>query len=122
MLVWLGEAAEAVGWIEKAMLLDPSEAEQRVKHLGKAHYVAQRYQEAIDAFKRCPRLGHAEHAYLAACFAALSNSAEAEKETAHVLESNPNFTIEAALERSPYALDSDREHQRETMLKAGLPA
>ena len=63
-----------------------------------------------------------EHAYLAACFAALSNSAEAEKETAHVLKSNPNFTIEAALERSPYALDSDREHQRETMLKAGLPA
>jgi adenylate cyclase len=122
MLVWLGEAAEAVGWIEKAMLLDPSEAEKRVKHLGKAHYVAQRYQEAIDAFKRCPHLGHVEHAYLAACFAALSNSAEAEKETAHVLESNPNFTIEAALERSPYALDSDREHQRETMLKAGLPA
>jgi hypothetical protein len=39
-----------------------------------------------------------------------------------VLESNPNYSIAAALKRAPYALESDREHQRETMLKAGLPA
>ena len=122
VLIWLGEAPEAAGWIEKAMLLDPSEAERRVKFLGQAHYVARQYQEAIDAFKRCPRLGHVERAYVAACHAALGNMAEAEAETASVLERNPEYTIKAALERAPYALDSDREHQRETMLKAGLPA
>ncbi len=57
MGIWLGDAAGAVGWIEKVLLLDPSEAERRVKHLGQAHYVARHYQEAIDAFKRSPRLG-----------------------------------------------------------------
>ena len=120
--IWFGEATEAVGWIEKALLLDPSEADRRVKHLGFAHYVARQYQEAIDAYKRCPRLGHFDHACLAACHAALGNTAEAEKEATQVLESRPGFTVEAALGRSPYALDSDREHQRETMLKASLPA
>ncbi|MDP6589003.1 MAG: adenylate/guanylate cyclase domain-containing protein [Alphaproteobacteria bacterium] len=122
MGIWLGEAAEAVGWIEKVLLLDPSEAERRVKHLGQAHYVARHYQEAIDAFKRTPRLGKMEHAYPAACHAALGNAAEAEAETARVLESDPEFSVEAVLERAPYRLDSDREHQRDTMLKAGLPA
>ena len=120
--MWLGEAAEAIGWIEKAMQLDPSEAERPAKHLGQAHYVARQYQEAIGAFKRASRLGHAQHAYLAACHAALGNETEAAAETALVLESNPNYSIAAALKRAPYALESDREHQRETMLKAGLPA
>ncbi len=46
----------------------------------------------------------------------------AEAETARVLESDPEFSVEAVLERTPYRLDSDREHQRNTMLKAGLPA
>ena len=54
--------------------------------------------------------------------AALGNETEAAAETALVLESQPNYSIAAALKRAPYALESDREHQRETMLKAGLPA
>ncbi|MDA0230136.1 MAG: adenylate/guanylate cyclase domain-containing protein [Proteobacteria bacterium] len=119
--IWLGQATEAIGWIEKALLLDPSEAERRVKVLGLAHYVARQYQEAIDAFKRTPRLGHMQRAYMAACYAALGNVAEAEAEIALVLKSNPEFSVEAALARAPYELESDREHQRETMLKAGLP-
>jgi len=121
-LVWLGQAAEGVEWIEKAMLLDPSEAERRAKFLGQAHYVARQYREAIDAFKRASRLGHVQHAYLAACHAALGESETAKSETARVLERRPEFSVAAMLERAPYALESDREHQRETMLKAGLPA
>ena len=120
--IWFGEAAEAVGWIEKALLLDPSKAKRRVKFLGHAHYMARQYQESIDAFKRTSRLGHMEHAYIAACHAALGNMAEAEAETALVLERSPEFSISAVLKRALYALESDREHLRETMLKAGLPA
>jgi hypothetical protein len=63
-----------------------------------------------------------EHAYLAACHAALGNQAEAATETARVLESNSEFSIATALKRTPFPLVADREHQRETMLKAGLPA
>ena len=114
--------AEAVGWIEKALLLDPPEAERRVKFLGHAHYMARQYQESIDAFKRTSRLGHMEHAYIAACHAALGNMAEAEAETALVLERSPEFSISAVLKRALYALESDRGHLRETMLKAGLAA
>ena len=121
-LVWLGQAAEGVEWIEKAMLLDPSEAERRAKFLGQAHFVARQYREAINAFKRASRLGHVQHAYLAACHAALGESETAKSETARVLERKPEFSIAAMLERAPYALESDREHQRETMANAGLPA
>jgi hypothetical protein len=51
----------------------------------------------------------------------LGNMAEAEAEAALVLKSRPKYSIAAALQRAPYALESDRKHQRETMLTAGLP-
>ena len=48
--------------------------------------------------------------------------AEAEAETALVLERSSEFSISAVLKRALYALESDREHLRETMLKACLAA
>ena len=62
-----------------------------------------------------------EHAYLAACHATLGNDSEAKAEKALVFERSPEFSISAVLKRALYALESDREHLRETMLKAGLP-
>ncbi|MBT5781311.1 MAG: adenylate/guanylate cyclase domain-containing protein [Rhodospirillaceae bacterium] len=121
-LIWFGEAAEAVGWIEKAMLLDPSEADRRAVHLGQAHYVARQYQEAVGAFKRSPNLGYKQHAILAACHAALGNMAAAKAEVDHVLKLKPKFSLAAEMDRAPYALDSDRKHHIETMTNAGLPA
>ena len=34
--MWLGQASEAISWLEKSMLLDPSEAPRRAKALGQA--------------------------------------------------------------------------------------
>lgn len=52
----------------------------------------------------------------------LPRRVEAEAEAALVLKSRPKYSIAVALQRAPYALESDRRHQRETMLTAGLPA
>ncbi len=122
MLIRFGEAEEAIGWIEKAMRLDPSEADRRAVHLGMAHFAARQYQEAIEAFKRSPKLGHVQRAALAACHAALGNKAAAETEAARALEQKPDFSVEAELQRTPYQFEADTAHHRDALLKAGFPA
>ncbi len=122
ILVKFGEAEEAIGWIEKAMRLDPSEADRRTIHLGMAHFATRNYQEAIDAFKRSPRLGHVHRAALAASHAALGNNAAVETEVARALEQKSDFSVKAELRRTPYQFEADTEHHRDALLKAGLPA
>jgi hypothetical protein len=39
-----------------------------------------------------------------------------------VLKRAPTFSVEGSLAALHYKLDSDREHYREGLLKAGLPA
>jgi adenylate cyclase len=39
-----------------------------------------------------------------------------------VLLVNPNFSVDGYLQTLHYRLNSDREHHREALLKAGLPA
>jgi adenylate cyclase len=87
-----------------------------------ANFAARNYQQAIDAFKRAPKLGHVQRAALAAYHAALGNMAAAEIEAARVLELKPEFSIAAELARSPYQFEADAEHHRDALLKAGLPA
>ncbi len=120
-VVFFGEAEQAVGWIEKAMLLDPSEAKRRAPHLGMANFAARQYQLAIDAFKRSPKLGHMQRAVLAACYAELGNKAAAEQEAARTLELKPDFAVSAELGRAPYQFDADAEHHHDALLKAGFP-
>lgn len=123
ILTWLGQPDEGVPWIQKAMRLNPFHPPRFWNHLGRAHFVARRYGEAIEAFKRIGTPDQFHHAFLAACHAQLGNAADAESHAREVLGRNPGFswtlTLAPALH---YKRDVDLAHHREAVAKAGLPA
>jgi adenylate cyclase len=121
ILTWLGQPEEGVQWIEKAMRLNPYHPERFWNHLGRAYFVARRYQEAISAFGHISAPDQFHHAFLAACHAQLGDDLSAQAHAREVLKRNPNFTIESYLNTLHYKQEEDRAHHRESLLKAGLP-
>ncbi len=67
-----------------------------------------------------PEGGH--HADLAACYARMGRDDEAKPHAAEVLNLKPDFSVEGYLNTVPYKIPADREHHREDLIKAGLPA
>jgi adenylate cyclase len=121
MLTWLGRPEEGIEWVKKAMRLNPYHPERFWNHLGRAYYLARRYAEAADAFKRISKPDQAHHAFLAAAYAQMADDAAAKLHAQAVLQRDPNWTVKSYLATQHYKHDSDRQHHREGLLKAGLP-
>ena len=121
LLTWLGQAEEGVGMIEKAMRLDPYDANTRAHLLGRALFALRRYAEAIEAYKMktAARAGHI--ADLAACHAQLGNAAEARARIEEALRLDPALTTASYAGDLLYVRDADRQHHVEALRKAGLP-
>jgi adenylate cyclase len=90
--------------------------------LGRAYFVARRYREAIEAFKRLSAPDHAQHAFLAACYAMADAETAAAHHAQEVLNRAPMFSVGGYLATLHYASEADLEHHRASLLKAGLPA
>jgi len=90
--------------------------------LGRAYFVARRYADAVEAFKRIGAPDAFHHAFLAACHAQLGDAVAADAHAREVLRRIPGFSFGATL--LPilyYKRDSDIAHHRESIEKAGLP-
>ena len=122
LLTWLGQAEEGVTWIRKAMRLNPYHPERFWSHLGRAYFTGRHYPEAIEAFKKLSAPDHFQHAFLAACHAALGDENQAKIHAAEVLKRQPGFTVAKYLATLPYKRPEDSAHHRDALLKAGLPA
>ena len=123
ILTWVGKPEEGVPWIQKAMKLNPFHPPRFWNHLGRAWFVARRYPDAIDAFKRITAPDQFHHAFLAACHAQLGDAGSSSHHKQQVLALNPDFTWSGTLEPTlHYKHDRDLAHHRESVLKAGLPA
>jgi adenylate cyclase len=122
LYTWLGEPEKGIEWIRKAMRLNPHHPERFWNHLGRAFFVARRYGEAIESFRRISHPDQFHHAFLAASFAMMSDDAAAATHARSVLALEPNFSARACLGTLHYRLDSDREHHRAALEEAGLPA
>ena len=122
LLIWLGNPEEGAQWVHRAMQLDPLGANGFAHLLGRALRADRRYEDAIAAYKqvRSPRYQHC--AELAACYAATGDDHEAEKLTAETLRLSPGFSTEAYAASQSYKNAADREHLRDSLHKAGLPA
>jgi adenylate cyclase len=119
---WMGEPERGIEWIQKAMRLNPYHPERFWSHLGRAYFVARRYGEAIDAFKRITAVEPNHHAFLAACHACLGETAAAQAQREAVLELAPGFTVHSHLETLHYRREEEREHHRQALLAAGFAA
>ncbi|MFZ5792791.1 MAG: adenylate/guanylate cyclase domain-containing protein [Pseudomonadota bacterium] len=122
LLTWLGRPEEGIEWIRKAMRLNPYHPERFWNHLGRAYFTARRYPEAVEAFSHIAQPDHTHHAFLAAALAQMGNKTAAAAHAQEVLKREPAFSAESYLATLHYKRDSDREHHREGLLKAALPA
>jgi len=121
LLTWLGRPEEGIEWIRRAMRLNPYHPQRFWNHLGRAQYTARNYADAMQSFSKLTTPDHTHHALLAASSAQLGNRTAATAHVHEVLQQAPDFTIESYLKTFHYRQQSDTEHVREGLLKAGLP-
>ena len=121
MLTWIGRPEDGIGWIEKAMRLNPSHPERFWNHLGRAFFVARRYADAISAFGRITAPTSVHFSFLAAASAGLGDAAAAGRYAAEVLTREPGFSVDAFMSTLHYKRAEDIAHHRAALLKAGLP-
>ena len=121
VLTWLGRPEEGIEWIQKAMRLNPYHPQRFWSHLGRAYFVARRYAEAVEAFNRIDQPEAPHHAFLAASYAQMGDDTAAEAHAAKVLRRDPEFTVQSYLATVHYKNQSDLDHHREALQKAGLP-
>ena len=121
LLTWLGRPEDGIEWIRKAMRVNPYHPERFWNHLGRAHYTARQYSDAVAALSRITRPACMHHALLAAALAQLGDKTAAEAHTQEVLRQDAAFSNQRFLSTFHYQLDSDRNHLREGLVKAGLP-
>ena len=99
ILTWLGQPEEGIEWIDKAMRLNPFHPERFWGHLGRAHYMARQYSEAISDFKRISVPDSTHHSFLAASHAQLGDEAAAKAHSDAVLKQDPDISPSAAIWR-----------------------
>jgi adenylate cyclase len=120
LLTWLGNPEEGIEWIRKAMRLNPHHPERFWSHLGKAHFTARQYAEAIEAFMRLSATDQIHHAFLAASYGWLGDKTAAAAHTAQIRTLEPEFDLETYLGTLHYGNEADLQHHREGLLKAGM--
>jgi adenylate cyclase len=121
LLTWLGRPEDGIEWIMKAMRVNPYHPERFWNHLGRAYYTARQYSEAVAALSRVTRPNYTHHALLAAALAQLGDKTAAAAHAQEVRRGEPTFSNQRFLSTLHYQLDSDRDHLREGLRKAGLP-
>jgi adenylate cyclase len=121
ILTWQGRAEEGIGWVQKAMRLNPYHPERFWSHLARAFFLARRYAEAAEALHRLTTLDVNQQALLTAAHAELGNDETARTNAAKLLEREPDFRISVHLAGQYFKPESDREHYRQALRKAGLP-
>ncbi|ACP22034.1 probable adenylate class-3/4/guanylyl cyclase (plasmid) [Sinorhizobium fredii NGR234] len=119
LLTWLGRPEEGVEWIRKAMRLNPHHPERFWSHLGKAHFAARQYAEAIEAFMHLSTMDHVQQAFVAACYGWLGDEIAASAHIKKLRALAPDFGIESFLATLHYAQESETQHIREGLVKAG---
>ena len=121
VLAFLGRAEEGIEVIQEAMRLNPRYPEWYLWGLSNGYYAARRYEEAIVAFQRFQNHTVDSRSLLAASYAQLGRTEEAQAEVAEVLELDPEFSSAHWAEIWPYKNQADRDHYLDGLRKAGLP-
>lgn len=118
LLTWLGRPGEGIEWIGKAMRLNPHHPERFWSHLGKAHFTARQYGEAIEAFMRLSAMDAGQHAFVAATHAWLGDQMAAAAHLAEAFRLDPAFGVESFLATQHYGQGADLDHLREGLARA----
>ena len=121
ILTWHGRAEEGIGWVQKAMRLNPYHPERFWSHLARAYFLAGRYGEAVEALHRISTPDVNQRALLVASLAQLEHEDAARAQAATLLDSDPAFRISAHVAGLYFKQETDRAHYGDALRKAGLP-
>jgi tetratricopeptide (TPR) repeat protein len=114
---------EALTCLEAANRLNPLRSRWYRPFSGIALFSLRRFEEAAHALKQTPLPTSWSHARLAACYAQLERTEEAQAAVAEVLRLQPDFSTAEYMRKSVLLERAeDRELLLEGLLKAGLPA
>lgn len=119
LFTWLGQAAEGVDWIRRAMKLNPHHPPRFWGHLGRAHFVGREYAKAIEAFMHMTNHDAQLHGFLAAAYAYLGDGTAAAAHIGRVRELDCALDLEKLLATMHYARQEDLLHLRDGLRKAG---
>lgn len=120
LLTWLGRPEEGIDWIRKAMRLNPHHPERFWSHLGKAHFAARQYGDAIEAFMHLSTMDSVQHAFVAAAYAWLGDGTAAAAHIASIKGREPGFGLQDVLATLHYAREADTLHLSDGVVKAGM--
>jgi TolB-like protein/DNA-binding winged helix-turn-helix (wHTH) protein len=126
ILIYAGRPAEAFGWMEKAMRLNPHYPAFYLHILAQAYGWMERYEEALATWKsyllRSPGgpLALGAHLSLAAIYSVLDRGEEARAEVAEVLRINPQFSLEGLRQIALLKDQASLERVIAALRKAGL--
>lgn len=118
-LASFGHHEEGLNEVREAMALNPFHPEWYWLSLGDAFLAAERYDDAIEAFKRRTRPKVWVLTRMTICYVLGGRMEEARDTVRRVLEQNPDFRISA--QRQGGWPDRDLERFRQAMIQAGLP-
>jgi TolB-like protein len=119
LLAALGRIEEGLDRMREAMRRNPYHPEWYWVDLAIIFYIAGRYEDALEAYRRRTNPGYWVMSRIAACYAQMGRMEEAKAAAAEVLRMKPDFSI-MRLRRSGWN-NEDVEHIRSGMRKAGLP-
>jgi adenylate cyclase len=108
--------------MEKSIRLDPHPPDASFDTLGRAYFLAERYEEAIAKYKTAVKLDpdHRDaHVGLAATYAVLGREEEARTEVSEILRVEPSFSIKKYKRYMFFQVGLESEI--EGLRKAGLP-
>lgn len=120
LLTWLGRPKEGIEWIRKAMQLNPHHPERFWSHLGKAHFAAHQYAEAIEAFMHLSTMDPVQHAFTAACYGWLGDEIAAAAHVGKIKTLDPQFDLDSFISTLHYTEKADVQHVHEGLIKAGI--
>lgn len=121
VLIFGGNAEEGVEWVERALRLNPRQADQMYSTKGYGLFFLRRYREAAESLSAMKSRRYKHAAYLAAALTRAGDAASARRQVDEVIAMNPSFSTAAFVSSLPIARDDDREHLRSALLDAGLP-
>jgi tetratricopeptide (TPR) repeat protein len=107
---------------DRAIRLNPSYAPWAANHFRYAYFMAGRYEDALRVSERQPKENRTQFGsvILAATYAVLGRTGEAQATVSELLAHDPGLTIEGFVS-DPGFNATERQHLIETMRKAGFP-
>ena len=108
--------------MKKSTRLDPIPVVAKIDALGRAYFLAGRYEEALEKYKIAVKLDpdyRDAHVGLAATYAALAREEEAHTEALEILRIEPSFSINKYKKFMFFQVGLEPEI--EGLRKAGLP-